>query len=657
MRIDGFHIKNFLSLGALDWTNLDPHFNIIVGPNGSGKTNLIHALRAVKDIINTDSKQKSLWSQSAYRGSDQVVVEIELDVRFTEKWEKELLGTLLAAALCNNNVITDAFNRLSNAGTQIQLDRETAHIQLAGYLQERVSPEDIEWLFTGRLVVVYRGVGIWTFWYESRPNTQHFRINLDGSSFYDDSVLSRYLPLLLSKQDRYTRDDDLLLNGISMITPRPSLHVEYAPTPLATHQAFERLIGTPLKSDRFYGPAFVFHLLLERALVFSDNIRSHPLYKFSYNDLHVRPVDLSSGEQLARFLFLIKNGSEAERQQYKAIHELFFKITGRSFDVGFDQSAPSALPSTEEQSASLIIHVSSDWGDIPLAFSGAGRAEALFICTLIASRDEQIILLDEPALNMHVTMQKMILNELQAAHGNQYFLVTHSPTLVPPESILKISRFYLHQGYTCRATLSRGSLRAEEFSRLENELRLSTDARAMLFSRGVILVEGGTEQGALPAWLEKRFGSPLENDDILVYSVNGDDNFGIFIHFLHQFHISWAIVCDGKVIGDRIASKTASRIVRQLKQAEIPHLPDCNGKDFSQLCQELEACGVCTHSEDVDDEIEKLPVIVDHQGEVPTYIGNSKIRQAHYIATHYNCPDEIAHLLEKAISHIKKQEC
>src|SRR5260370_4048419 len=450
MRIDGFHIKNFLSFDALDWTNLDPHINIIVGPNGSGKTNLIHALRAVKDIINTNPEQKSLWSQSAYRGSHQVVIEIELDVRFTEKWEKDLLSTFLAAALCNNNVITDAFNRLSSAGTQIQLDRETAHIQLAGYLQERVSPEDIEWLFAGRLVIVYRGVGIWTFWYESRPNTQPFRITLDGFSFYDDSALDRYLPILLSKQDRNTREDDILLYGISMITPRHRLLVEYSSTPLATHQALERLIGIPLKSDRFYNPAFVFHLLLERALVFSDNIRSHPLYKFTYDDLHVQPVDLSSGEQLARFLFLMKNGSEAKRQQYKAIHELFFKITGRSFDVGFDQSATSVLSSTNEQKASLIIHVTSDWGDVPLAFSGAGRAEALFICALIASRDEQIILLDEPALNMHVTMQKMILNELQAAHGNQYFLVTHSPTLVPPESILKISRFYLHQGYTVR---------------------------------------------------------------------------------------------------------------------------------------------------------------------------------------------------------------
>lgn len=89
MRIDGIHIKNFLSFDTLEWPNLDPHLNIIVGPNGSGKTNLIQTLRAVKDVINPNSEpRRSLWSQSEYRGSSQVPIEIALDIQFTEAWEK-----------------------------------------------------------------------------------------------------------------------------------------------------------------------------------------------------------------------------------------------------------------------------------------------------------------------------------------------------------------------------------------------------------------------------------------------------------------------------------------------------------------------------------------------------------------------------------------
>jgi len=434
------------------------------------------------------------------------------------------------------------------------------------------------------------------------------------------------------------------------------LRVEYKSTPLATHQAFEQLIGVTLKADRFYSASFVFHLLLERALVFSDNIRSQPQYEFSYDALHKQPIDLSSGEQLARYLFLKKNGSQTEREQYKDIRNLFSKITGRSFDVGFDRPAiiPARPGAEEESKAVLSIHVSSDWGDIPLAFSGAGRAEALFICALIASRNEQVVLLDEPALNMHVTMQRVLFNEVQAANGNQYIIVTHSPALVPPDAIINVSRFFMRQGSTCRVALDRGSLGDEEFSSLEKELRRSTDARAMLFSRGVILVEGETEQGALPIWFEKRFGGFLESDDIIIYSVSGDENFGKFVQFLHQFNIPWVIICDGKVIGDRITTGKKPRIVRQLEKAGIPNLPDYNSKDFPQLCQGLEAYGIFTHANDDNDEIEALQVIKDHRDEARAQVGDSKVRQGEYIATNYDCPDEIAQLLEKAIDHLKK---
>jgi predicted ATP-dependent endonuclease of OLD family len=95
---------------------------------------------------------------------------------------------------------------------------------------------------------------------------------------------------------------------------------------------------------------------------------------------------------------------------------------------------------------------------------------------LIASRNEQIVLLDEPALNMHITMQKVLFNEVQAASGNQYIVVTHSPALVPPEAIIKVSRFFMRQGDTLRVALDRSTLSKKEFSSLEKELRRSTSA-------------------------------------------------------------------------------------------------------------------------------------------------------------------------------------
>lgn len=277
------------------------------------------------------------------------------------------------------------------------------------------------------------------------------------------------------------------------------------------------------------------------------------------------------------------------------------------------------------------------------------------MCTLIASRNEQIIILDEPAMNMHVTMQKALLNEIQASQSNQYIVVTHSPILISPNAILKTSRFFLHQGHTCRAAFDRSSLSDEELSKLEKELRRSTDARAVLFSRGVILVEGETEQGVLAVWFEKQFGISLESKDFVIYNVGGDKSFGRFVQYLHQFHIPWTIICDGKVIGDCISAGARPRIVRQLDKAGIPDLPNCDGKNFLQLRQDLEVCGVFTHAEDIDNEIEALQVVKDHWDESRDQVGDSKARHGQYIATKYDCPDEIARLLKKAIDHLEKQ--
>jgi len=108
----------------------------------------------------------------------------------------------------------------------------------------------------------------------------------------------------------------------------------------------------------------------------------------------------------------------------------------------------------------LQLVTSSSWGDIPLEFSGAGIAEALFLSAVLAGSTGQVVLLDEPALNLHPTMQATLLGELQAlAHrpeegeGSQFLVNTHAPTLVPPDAIECVSRFTLQGGHTVRQAL------------------------------------------------------------------------------------------------------------------------------------------------------------------------------------------------------------
>src|SRR5258708_5731377 len=106
MQIHAIHIDHLLSFDTFTWEELDPNLNIIVGPNGVGKTNLFHALRAVRDALASERTQAAArWANAEYQGRDADTITIALDLQFTTKWEQSLLCTFLATVLCDQQEI------------------------------------------------------------------------------------------------------------------------------------------------------------------------------------------------------------------------------------------------------------------------------------------------------------------------------------------------------------------------------------------------------------------------------------------------------------------------------------------------------------------------------------------------------------------------
>jgi predicted ATP-dependent endonuclease of OLD family len=134
----------------------------------------------------------------------------------------------------------------------------------------------------------------------------------------------------------------------------------------------------------------------------------------------------------------------------------------------------------------------------------------------------------------------------------QFILTTHSPFLVSTGEhgdLTSIVRFDMAHAVTRPRRLVTGGER--DTARIRKALGESADARALLFARGVVLVEGGTELGALPEWFRKsvtaaRLGTP-DALNVVIFSVDGDSTFGTFTGFLQAFGVPWAIVCDGSV--------------------------------------------------------------------------------------------------------------
>jgi hypothetical protein len=368
-------------------------------------------------------------------------------------------------------------------------------------------------------------------------------------------------------------------------------------------------------------------------------------------------------------------------------------MTDREFDVVLfpadSGGSQSLLPASQQQGGSqqeqqpdisLELVTSGSWDDIPLDFSGAGIAEALFLSAVLAGSSGQVVLLDEPALNLHPTMQTMLLSALQTlAHlpegeGSQFLVNTHSPTLVPPDAIDRVSRFTLQDGHTIRQALNVGQRdkdqdqnqnqneNQDDLVKLRQLLRRNLTARTLLFSRAVLLIEGETELGALPVWCAE-----LEQQDIALYVVGGKGEFVSPLRFIHHFVIPWAIIGDGEVLWDLKEQRSlqgsqgqVSRILAACKQSlpSIPDDPGNNDQDFALWKQALEGYGIFTLASNAREGFERAI-----QSEIPTELwtdaeakfGKNKVARGRFIAENSPCPQKVAELIWSVMRYLREQ--
>lgn len=185
-----------------------------------------------------------------------------------------------------------------------------------------------------------------------------------------------------------------------------------------------------------------------------------------------------------------------------------------------------------------------------MAFAGAGLWELALLSALLA-REGTVLVLDEPALNLHPAGQGQLLSKLLARQG-QTVLITHSPYLVPgrgPEDLSRVVRFVLEGGRTCGHPYRP----PEDEDLKEKTVRFfspSAEVRALLFAGGVVLVEGDAELGALPVWLEKDMEAGLRPTELNVvfHNVGGYVNFQYHIALLKAWEIPWALLVDGRAL-------------------------------------------------------------------------------------------------------------
>jgi len=469
-----------------------------------------------------------------------------LGVACTEEWESDLIVRFVRAALFTG-LLHDAPSDFDKSGV----------LEWVGSIHAC----DVVPFTTGRIVtdLADPATGQWRVGYEFEVDGERFRLALDSSSPADTIVhaedanrsvlVSSLVHGLALDEGRvpvspFSLSDLLppLGEGRTFVIESGSLATEDPIRAWASAAG----IAADEAQRRDYGMPWVLRVLLEHGIVLLGDLRMPPQIAYAVDEAGFDPAP-TDGSRVPLRLFRLKNGNSIDRVHFAAIQELFARLTGEQFDV---QLAQDALAPTDPEASLRISPVILRSGqDLSIEFAGAGMWEALLLSATLCGSAGRVVVLDEPARNLHPTLQRRLLEELRGAAG-QFVVATHSPYLVPISSD--------SDGAICRLALRGGVSRAHFLprstgdGRLQKALGESADARALLFAHGVVLVEGNTEHGALPEWFgksqtAKRRGTP-EALNTVIFSVDGDAGFGAFVRYLHVLDIPWAIVCDGAIL-------------------------------------------------------------------------------------------------------------
>ena len=405
-------------------------------------------------------------------------------------------------------------------------------------------------------------------------------------------------------------------------------------------------------------------------------------------------------------LFELKNGAPDQRQKYKEIQGKFCELApGRWFDVKFQARDLQALnpatigtgqvtlfaqgasqgqqveppPPNPGASVTVVVDRTSDDGrhpsDLPIQLHGGGTWEALVVAEALVESRDKFVLLDEPALTLHPTWQRALRTSIEKAPGS-FMVITHSANLVPvdtPEGLAQLVRIDNESGSSMVHRLP--TLTSDDTSRIIREFALSSDAVSLLFARGVVLVEGETELGALPRWFDNPADSATPGPDALdlaFYSVGGDTNFRTLITVLHAFAIPWVLVCDGAAFDITKRMKRRPHIFDQVLKAGVqsPELEKYLGaldpiptkRIMDQSVFEEQrtlgatqgiftlACGWKTENKATgalnDESFEAFieAVAPEKLDEAEAAVGDSKVRKGLWLAEKVPCPSKVTDL-------------
>lgn len=315
-----------------------------------------------------------------------------------------------------------------------------------------------------------------------------------------------------------------------------------------SQRRFAEMTGLPLASPgggRTVSLATVLRVIFRRALVQTSDARLLPAEGVTWS---VPQVALGAEERLAQLLIRLKNDDPSERARYQRIRSLFHEFTqGRACEVRLvqvQQPAEGQATATAQVPA-VWVTVSLSSGDgsldpeVPIEFAGAGAWEALVLASALGEPSASVVVLDEPAVALHPSLQRQLGAHLLTAPA-QFLVITHSAELLPLAGAgdVKLVRLDRDEKSATRAWP------VDEACRAKMARKLAAKGNERLpFAWRAILCEGQDDVEAITT-LAERMGIDLRCRNIAVTDCGSRNNLPDYIWFCAELGLKYLAVMD-----------------------------------------------------------------------------------------------------------------
>jgi predicted ATPase len=194
----------------------------------------------------------------------------------------------------------------------------------------------------------------------------------------------------------------------------------------------------------------------------------------------------------------------------------------------------------------------------PEMFSSGEREIVHFLLAMFALNvKDGVVLIDEPELHLHPRWQRIFLGlfrDLAPSRNNQFVITTHSPVFVTPDTINSITRVYRQPG----GATERIALRDVDLPDKKNLVRMinSQNNERVFFADRAVLVEGITDRLVVASLLDGGSVRFANNDAIEIVEVGGKGNFAEYRKLLDALRTPSFIVADLDYLGEVGSAET-----------------------------------------------------------------------------------------------------